>query len=718
MIRYARLALLVVPLAVGAALPVVPGRAQTAPTGRFAFADTTLLRDTLNLRFDGLFELADSLGLEPDSLRAHSIRYRLSLARLVWVADSLRVPVDSVGVMLQRERLNPLTAGTRRSTRFQYSSAYQLSRNNSTWTNFGDLGVIRGSVYLNNQTTIDLSRQQAGGLNLNQARVSDTEAGWLFSRDFSLGARALLERNDGVSPGGLNDFSDNATNLQFTSRTKQRPSRGWTSELNVLSGYVDVENFDLIKTGVTGDINGKLRYQKGDWLTHDVSGRLSGNVARSNHPIATEQLDTQDLSNQLDGTLALLADSPAGLNVNYGIKRSRVETLSRPDTNGVQLLQTNRTDNDQLNMTLRFRQSNDRYLAVSENLSHQSRQTATYSSQNESSSQTFSIDGRYRAGGWFLDASFDNSFSDSRFPRRSASGGYGDRSSARFIQATATRTFAGKFLVKGEGRVSLTQSRYYLIGDYPTPPADRDQYQQRYRLDGDYNRSDKFSTGVWLEVRRTHFINLPSASTGSNNETRTYRAEWHWTYRLLRALTATQSNRLSADYLFYDFLPSTNNRLSLNYNIRTTLNALLTPRTTLQFTHVTESLPSGNYVLFLDGVEYFTKSDETNNYTLNAQFSYSPSPVLSFNLTTDYSANERVANTSDGLTPLRQDNKLNFSGGGTLNLPLGAKGNLSGTLRRIYWASRATDFQGGVAQPPGRTGDDYWNGRVELTWQL
>jgi hypothetical protein len=716
MIRYVRLALIVVPLAVGAALPVRPGRAQTAPTGRFAYADTTLLRDTLNLRFEGLFELADSLGIPPDSLRAQSIRYRMSLLRLVQAADSMRVPVDSVGVVLLRERMNPLTAGNVRSTRFQYSSSYMLSRNNSTWTNFGDLGLVRGSVYLNSQTSIDLSRQQAGGLNLNQGRVSDTEAGWRFSPNFSLGARALLERNDGVSPGGLNDFSDNTTNLQFTSRTKQRPARGWTSEINFLSGFIDQDQLDLVKTGITGDLNGKIRYQR-DWLTHDVSGRFSGNLARSKSPQAIDRIATQDLSNQLDGTLALLTDSPAGLNVNYGIKRSRIESLSLPDSNGNRFVQPNVTDNDQLNMTLRFRQDNDRFLTVSERLGHTSRQTATYSSQNEVSSQAFNITGRYRAGGWFLDTSFDNSFSNSKFPRRAAAGGYGDRASTRLVQATATRTFGGKFLVKGEGRVSLSQNRYYLIGTYPTLPADRDRYQQRYRLDGDYNRSDKFSTGVWLEVLRTHFINLPSASTGSNNETRTYRAEWHWTYRLLRALTATQSNRLSADYLFYDFLP-TNNRLSLTYNIRTTLNALLTPRTTLQFTHVAESLPKGNYVLFLDGVEYFTKSDEVNNYTLAAQFSYAPSSVLSFNIQTDYSANERIANTSDGLQPEREDNKLNFSGGGTLNLPLGAKGNLSGTIRRTYWASRSTDFQGGIAGPPGRTGDDYWNGRLELTWNL
>src|SRR5689334_21356253 len=68
-------------------------RAQTPPSPRFAFADTTLLRDTLGLRFDRLFETADSLGMLPDSLRAQIIRYRLPMWRLVAMADSMRIPV-------------------------------------------------------------------------------------------------------------------------------------------------------------------------------------------------------------------------------------------------------------------------------------------------------------------------------------------------------------------------------------------------------------------------------------------------------------------------------------------------------------------------------------------------------------------------------------------------------------------------------------------------
>ena len=110
MSRLRRLALLLLPAALGVVLAVLPGRAQQASSARFAFADTTLLRDTLGLHFDLLFPLADSLQVTPDTLRALSVRYRFSLYRIVQLADSMRVPVDSLGATLERERFNPLAS--------------------------------------------------------------------------------------------------------------------------------------------------------------------------------------------------------------------------------------------------------------------------------------------------------------------------------------------------------------------------------------------------------------------------------------------------------------------------------------------------------------------------------------------------------------------------------------------------------------------------------
>src|SRR5262249_28231239 len=175
-----RLALLCLALAAGLGAAVLPGRAQ-APSGRFAFADTTLLRDTLNLHFDHLFETADSLGILPDSLRAQVIRYRLPIHRLVAMSDSMHVPVDSVGVYIDRERLNPLSENFVQGgeTSFRYNSDYNILKINTSWSNGVDVLVKRGGMLAHNLTTVDIERNNStAGLTVIQRRNSSTDASW------------------------------------------------------------------------------------------------------------------------------------------------------------------------------------------------------------------------------------------------------------------------------------------------------------------------------------------------------------------------------------------------------------------------------------------------------------------------------------------------------------------------------------------------------------
>ncbi len=717
MTRSIRLFLLLAPLAIGLVFVHAPGGAQTgtpAPTGRFAFADTTLLRDTLDLHFDGLFPLADSLGILPDSLRALSIRYRLGLARLTHLADSLRAPVDSVGTIMRREEFNPLSSRVLRRNSLDYTSGYSVAQTSSNWSNSADWKFIRGPLFVNNTTNIGLDRNKAGGqINLRQTRAALTDVGWKLSDNASLGARTNLERFNSQNPGNFNNEAETKNEYQLSARTKYAPNRSLTSEFTFFSGLLDVRNTSQVKRGLSGDLSAKTRYQRGSWLVHDVTARASGNLARTRVPTAILQLNTRDVSNTVDGTLSLFASGPFGVNTSYGLRRVRVETPL--DSSRIQQV---RTESDRVVTTVRMRRDNDRYLNVTERLGRSASASATnLSSLNRRGEQSLNLQARYRIANWFADASFDNSYSNTQFPQRSVAGGYGDKSGSRVVQATLTRSFGPRFTFKADGRVGLTSSRYYMIGAYPNPPVDRDQYRQSYKLDGQYNRSQRMSTGLSIEAIRALFVNIPSASTGANNETRSYRSEWRWTYQLVRGLTATQRNQLSADYVSYNFLP-VNNRLSLSYKALTTLNAIVSPRTTLEITHDLQFTPSGNYTVLDDGLEYFLKADEGRNYTLRARVGFSPSALFSLNVQSDYSSNQRITVTDAGELPQRDSRSLNFSGGGTLNIPIGTKGRLSGDLRRSYRADRTLSYQAGVPQTSPRSEQDYWNGRLELSWSL
>ncbi|MBP8136857.1 MAG: hypothetical protein KAY61_01530, partial [Candidatus Eisenbacteria bacterium] len=149
--RHFRVLLALVPIVCSLLFQALPGSAQQAGSSRYAFSDTTLLRDTLGLDFGRLFPSADSLQVTPDSLRAWMIRWRWDIPRLVFLADSLGMPVDSVGPVMWRERYNPLSSSSTVRTRndFRYSSSYDVSKTSSTRTNLSLYNAQHGPYYLN-----------------------------------------------------------------------------------------------------------------------------------------------------------------------------------------------------------------------------------------------------------------------------------------------------------------------------------------------------------------------------------------------------------------------------------------------------------------------------------------------------------------------------------------------------------------------------------------
>jgi hypothetical protein len=178
-----------------------------------------------------------------------------------------------------------------------------------------------------------------------------------------------------------------------------------------------------------------------------------------------------------------------------------------------------------------------------------------------------------------------------------------------------------------------------------------------------------------------------------------------------------QSNQIIADYTLYTFTPISN-RLSLDYTSRTLLNAVLTPRLTIGLIHSARYQPSGDYLFEGDGQQYFSQADQAENFTLGATMTYSPSPILSVTLSPEYQAADRSQTLDGEEAPQRRSRTLNFSGGANVNVPVGARGRLTGTLRRTYRADRSTTFPSGVPTPSPRGEVDYWNGSLTFSWEL
>ncbi len=728
MTRTWRLALLLLPAVLGLLPAVRPGQAQEGVSARFAFSDTTLLRDTLGLHFNRLFPLADSLNLAPDTLRALAIRYRWTLPRLVHLADSLRMPVDSVGVYLQRERFNPLAgAAGQHSRTFSYNSTYNIAERSTVWGNALDYKLVSGPIFIQNTTNVQLDRASY----VLQTRSTTNEAGWKLSKGLSVGARANLDRF--TAP----DRADSKDEYQLSMRSRQSPARGLTSELNFFSGVLDVNEQDQVKRGASGDLNGTLRFQS-PLVTHDLTGQVNGNLARIQPVESPTSMRTSDLSTNLRGTLGVASGAPVGLNVSYVLRRSRVETLARTvvvdtlpsaatgsDTTlerAVYSVSSQRTSNGSVDATLRMRRSNDQYVNLTAHLGLQHTQLASgVNSLSNRRDLGLGADGRTTLAGCEVQSRFSLTRSRSEYPRRSQDrvtkeySGYGDSSRSATIDVGVSRVLAGRFVLRATGNVGLTQSRTFIVyGRYSSPPQNRDAYHQDYRLEGQYNASEKWNTALTLAVGRDVVVNLKAANANQNSEARSYRAEWRWSYRLMRGLTAIQNNSVTAAYSHYPF-QSKNDQLGLDYNTLTTLNAVLSPRFSMDVRHNARNHSGGSYTLLSDGLGYLSRSETNDNYTLAARLSYAPSGAFSLYMEPNYVAGQQGGTQSGTLAPILQNRELTYSAGASLNLKVGGKGRVTGDISRGYRGVRSVSYtgrEGGVSE------NDYWTGSLQFAWDL
>jgi hypothetical protein len=707
-----KLSIVLVPLVLGLGSAALPGRAQESPFHPSAFADTTLLRDTLGLTFPRLFVLADSLRMLPDSLRAISIRHGLELPRLVALADSLRVPVDSVGPLLERERFNPLAARPPHQTSFSYNTTYNLQQTRNSWVNGSDYSLTRGPLFVRNVANIQMDRLESSGRTTQQQRRNaTTELGWRFTPDYSLGGRAVLSRFNSNDPSTIRQIGETRDEYQVSLRTRHEPFHGVSSEFNVFSGILDLRNFRQEKRGLSTDMNGRLRHVSGEWFMHEMTGSLTGNFANTRVVTRGTRENTRDLLGNLNGTLSLFEASRVGFNGAYNLVRNRVHA---PDDSGrIAPLSTSEVT---LDATLRTQLGQGGYFNLSDNLDISDQITAVTGAQSHRTN-TISADGRYVLWGFGLEGRFAIDGGRSELPQASPTGGYAEDMTNRMLEGGFTRQVFGRLTTRVNARIGLVTYRYRVIGSYGTPPTNRDEAQQSYRIDGTYTFSANFNSGISLNVNRNRLVNLPAASAAANYTLRSYRAEWRWTYRLLRGLTATQRNSMGANYSVYQFLPE-NDRLGLDYSTNTTLNAVLTPRLSADLTHNGQVQPGGNYTRSSDGLYYFRPSDEIRSFSLTSRISYTPAPGISLQVEPFFRSDERDASSGGIQSPQRRNRVLNFLGSANLNLPVAGRGTLSGNLGRTYNAERTITFASGSPTPSPRSESDFWNASLQFSWRL
>jgi hypothetical protein len=732
----------------GLALHAPRGHGQAADS-RFAFADTTLLRDTLDLKFTRLFPLADSLRVSPDTLRALAIRYRTPIERLVHLADSLRMPVDSVGVVMQRERFNPLVASARTPTAFRYSTTYGITRQTSSWSNDAEYRTSWSSLILTNVTSILFVRSRFGGTTeVNKSRSSSTQLDWKFARGFSMGVRANLQGNESFSPGSIYNQSTTTNEYQFSARAQHQPRRNVRTSFNFFGGPFGQPNSNPEKRGFSGSLDGRIGTEW-SWASHDLSGSARGQFGRA-RLIERDWLGTFDFTRQIRGSLNILSNRPAGLNVSYSLRRDQYEyPFTPPDAPGLYFLRRQPSADDDLTLEFRVRRGSDTYLTVGQHWGR-ARNLIQVGTRHELDhrivhDRSLTADGRHSWRGWSLEMRFTDGYPTTDGPiaqqlpvsrtglvdtTLTVSFRERDDVTSRTFSTTLSRSLTQRLVMRATGSVSLiatrptiTDSSYrFLTGSARVTPnrSPHDDYHQSWRIETSWVGSDRVSTSIALDVTRSLSYNLLASGSASNTETRSYIAEWRWSYRILPGFTATQRNLILANYTYRPYAPD-NNRLAMDYLTTTTLNAVLSPRLSIDVTHRGRVQPSGDYTREDDGLDYFNLADESLDYALTGVFSYAPVPALRLSIEPSYHSLERISTVDGRDVPSGLQSDFNLAGRASLNFAVGhvgQRGQLSGNISRNYQSNQSTRFPGGVMVTDPAYETDFWNGSLQFSWDL
>ena len=684
---------------------------------RYATWDTTLVRDTLGLTFERLFPLSDSLRVKPEDLKFLSTRWRWSLGRLVKMADSMDVPIDSVGPIIDRERFNPL-ANVSTRTSMSYVSRYSPSASGDDWQNTLDHTLVHGAIVSNSHVDIDLHQNGRGGSNgRTEARTATSTINWKFSPRYSLGTSLSSIRNDNVSPSGLYGRADRNNALGLVANSRPPSWRGFTPNL---SGTFDLNNVDQIgfqKRGWRVSSQGQLQYSS-PWVSHNLQLRGSSSDFSAS-PTDPDPLDeifypnarTRESDAHLGGTLTALRGKPVEFNLNYQLDNTRIHSLTAvndttrqfvPDTTTTITPHTNsplnRSATSTVNAQVRIQPVSYGSMDLGWKTGSSSTENTTLVTSNNSGDNTaLTASSRLDlVGGITVQGNFTSSKDDVRYPKRDfPRGGYAQNQHRHDLGGTITVPVAALFTMTVETDIQLTSLRYSRLGNPLSIPVANDNASQFYRIQiSPPAIKQRLSNTIGLKVSRSQQVNLPAASTAGNTSERTYSASWSWSYLLLSGLTANQTNSLVADYTSFPFAPTGNN-VSLNYTTITTIDANVGPRLNIHTTHTSQFQPKGNYrpLVPADPAEYLSLSDEFQNYALDMNINYSVlPPFLTLNAHPSYAANTRSTSQSGALSPQRKSKSLNFGWGASVNIPVTSKGSLQGSLSRTDNSSRQIEY--------------------------
>src|SRR5439155_13009391 len=154
-------------------------------------------------------------------------------------------------------------------------------------------------------------------------------------------------------------------------RTRQKPTPGISSELNLFAGALNLHNAEQDKRGWSGEANGRYNQKSGRWFVHEVTGKINANLSRIRSLASGTRDDSRDVVGNLNGNLSLFNQSRVGLKTTYNLQTSDV---GQPGTLGdITRVKSSRAGAD---AALRTRLGADGYVSLTQQFAHNDQVTA------------------------------------------------------------------------------------------------------------------------------------------------------------------------------------------------------------------------------------------------------------------------------------------------------------------------------------------------------
>lgn len=557
-------------------------------------------------------------------------------------------PPDSAGSDSTQVAALPDTAqislARRSGRRFapSYTSKYDINRNTDNWTQTLSFGTWSGGLDLSNTTTVSIGKDKT----LDRDRRNNTSTfnlGYQFPKGFKTSGTIGIVRNSTVD-AGRTDTQQNSENITATGQYVHEFPGGLAGTFRAGAGsshdvWVDPLTSSRESFGPHADASANFTAKRfADWALN-----TSVRTSRLKSTESTTNTTTND--HNLAGAVSLNASfnvpgfEPWRLTLGNQLTRTQYPFRDASDTVDVFVQETN--DNVSRDATLSTAMTPRPRLRLGGSVSY----------RNNDINREFDKERSQQSIDRGIKGTLAYQFSDStRLDLRgdwSRAQSLYDAASRAFLNGNTVNSILGGAVRRPLGRragfdAAGSYALQSFVYDDPVQNTDdRDILRGEFATRVDYFPIQKIVTNLRFSFQHNQTIFIDAENSGTNQTQQVWSILPSFEYRLNPRVSFREEASAIANATYFDFNEN-GNRLSRTTEMRSTIDARLTPKLGVNLRHSLRFLKDGSYVRGDDGVRRFgiSRDDRSRDITFRADY------TLIQGVTINLRQNTRVTDTT------------------------------------------------------------------------